>query len=87
MMRVIDEVVPRGLTREEAAAYVGLSPNSFDSARKTNHYPGPTLPGKRYDRKLLDKSMDLLSAIPVEGASSSVLTLQSWRESRGKRTG
>jgi hypothetical protein len=56
-------LAPRGLTREAAAAYVGLSPAAFDKARRENKYPGPTLPGGKYDLVLLQLAMDRLSGI------------------------
>ena len=37
-------LIPRGLTREGAAAYVGLSAAAFDKARLEQKYPGPTSP-------------------------------------------
>lgn len=55
----------RGLTRTEAANYVGLSPRSFDDARKAGRYPNATLPGHRFDRMLLDRAMDRMSGIPT----------------------
>ncbi len=76
----------RGMTREEAAAYVGLSPSAFDSARKTQQYPDHTLPGRRYDRRLLDARMDALSGIKPEGSEApAVSALDEWRAKRGKR--
>ncbi|WP_137392262.1 hypothetical protein [Rhodoligotrophos defluvii] len=53
----------RGLTREEAAAYVGLSPQGFDKARNQGLYPEPTLAGRRWDRRLLDRALDRLSGL------------------------
>lgn len=53
----------RGLTREEAAAYVGLSAGGFDTARQEGVYPEPTLPGRRWDRRLLDHALDRLSGL------------------------
>src|ERR1700682_1851758 len=50
-------LVPRGLTREAAAAYAGLSPAAFDKARLDQKYPGPTLPGGRYDLVLMQVAM------------------------------
>jgi hypothetical protein len=54
---------PRGLSREAAAAYVGLSLSSFDTARRAGEYPRATLPGKRFDRILIDKAADKLSGV------------------------
>jgi hypothetical protein len=72
---------PRGLTREQAAAFVGLSPSGFDKARSEGHYPHPTLPGGRYDRALLELAMSRMSGILP--ASEPESPLDRWRTSRG----
>ena len=74
-------LAPRGLTRAAAAAYVGLSPAAFDKARLEQQYPGPTLPGGRYDLILLQVAMNRLSGILTESEASS--PLNSWRRNRG----
>ena len=66
-----------------AAAYVGLSPAAFDKARLEQKYPGPTLPGRRYDLMLLQVAMNRLSGILPEGEATS--PLDTWRMSRGAR--
>jgi len=75
---------PRGLTREGAAAYVGLSPTAFDKARLDRKYPGPTLPGGRYDLVLLQIAMNRLSGLLTEADSAN--PLDAWRMSRGARS-
>jgi hypothetical protein len=77
-------VVPRGLTREAAAAFVGLSPTAFDKARLEQKYPAPTLPGGRYDLVLLNMAMNRLSGILVESEAANPLDV--WRASRGSRS-
>lgn len=73
---------PRGLTREQAAAYVGLSMSGFDSARRRGVYPAATLPGKKHDRALLDKTMNELSGLaPAQQLSA----LEAWKVARGRR--
>ena len=69
----------RGFDRREAAAFVGLSPQAFDKARRENKYPPPTLPGGRYDRRLLNSMMDRLSGIRDEPDAP----LDAWRKGRG----
>jgi hypothetical protein len=71
----------RGLDRREAAAFVGLSPTAFDKARRENRYPPPTLPGGRYDRRLLDDTMDRLSGI--RDGDEFISPLDGWRNRRG----
>lgn len=73
-------LLPRGLTREAAAAFVGLSPASFDGARAKGDYPGPTLPGGRYDRILLELAANKLSGILTESEARS--PLDAWRAGR-----
>src|SRR5262249_582555 len=71
------KIAPRGLSRIKAAELAGICVSSFDKARKEGKYPGPTLPGKRYDSVLLQAAMDQLSGI---GAHKSDLSpLEAWR--------
>jgi hypothetical protein len=77
-------LTPRGLTRQAAAAYVGLSPVAFDKARLERKYPGPTLPGGRYDLVLLQVAMNRLSGLLTEGDAAN--PLDAWRVSRGARS-
>lgn len=71
---------PRGLSREQAATYVGLSLSGFADARKKGIYPNPTLPGGRYDRHLLDEVMSRLSGINPK--SEPLSALEKWRATR-----
>jgi hypothetical protein len=73
-------MTPRGLTKDLAAAYVGLCASSFDQARTRGEYPNPTLPGGRYDVRLLDLAMDRLSGILTEGEAIS--PLQAWKATK-----
>jgi hypothetical protein len=74
-------LAPRGLTREVAAAYAGLSPAAFDKARLEQKYPAPTLPGGRYDLTLLQVAMNRLSGILTDNEAAS--PLDAWRMGRG----
>lgn len=57
---------PRLLTRDQAAAYCGLSPESFAAWVKHKIVPGP-LPGtRRYDRHALDLALDRRSGLRQE---------------------
>jgi hypothetical protein len=69
-IKVSAQLEPRGLPRAEAAAYVGLSPSAFSAARREGKYPNPTLPGGRYDRRLLDEVMNRLSGIGSNSSGS-----------------
>jgi hypothetical protein len=77
-------LAPRGLTREGAAAFVGLSPTAFDKARHQRKYPEATLPGGRYDLVLLNLAMNRLSGIMAAADAES--PLDAWRMSRGARS-
>lgn len=57
-----DAALPRRLTREWAAFYCGVSPNTFDARVRDSVFPGPDQDG-RYDRKLLDLAIDKLNGI------------------------
>jgi hypothetical protein len=69
---------PRGLSREAAAAYVGLSLSSFDTARRAGEFPRATMPGKRFDRLLIDKAVDKLSGMTEHTPS----LLAKWKAER-----
>jgi predicted DNA-binding transcriptional regulator AlpA len=59
---------PRGLSRAEAAAYVGISPSLFDMMIKDGRMPGPKRINSRvvWDRIKLDLAFD---ALPDDDAS------------------
>lgn len=68
---------PRYLSREQAAAYVGVSPNLFDSEVAAGAWPKGERRGSHrskrprltWDRKLLDRNSDMRSGlIAVEPA-------------------
>jgi len=67
------EVLPpptrRGLHREEAAAYVGVSPNTFDKMQADGLMPGPKRVYGRvlWDVRALDRAFD---SLPGEGDSA-----------------
>jgi hypothetical protein len=55
-------LAPRGLSREQAAAYVGISPSLFDVLVKDRRMPGPTRLNSRavWDRLKLDVAFEAL---------------------------
>lgn len=55
-------LAPRGLCREAAASYVGISPTTFDSMVADGRMPGPKEIGKRqvWDIRALDIAFDRL---------------------------
>lgn len=64
---------PRGLSREEAAAYVGVSPSKFDQLVADKRMPLPkAVDGRRvWDRHQLDSAF---SALPdVNGSADGIV--------------
>ena len=53
---------PRGLSREEAAAYIGVSPSKFDEMVKDKRMPAPKRIDRRtvWDRRRLDAAFEAL---------------------------
>ncbi len=55
-------VEPRGLSRSEAADYVGVSPSTFDLMVKDGRMPSPKRINSRtvWDRRRLDEAFEAL---------------------------
>lgn len=55
-------VLPRGLSRVEAARYVGVSPTLFDEMVRDGRMPGPKKINARsvWDRRQVDTAFDAL---------------------------
>ena len=62
--RLPDSLPPRGLSRTEAAAYVGVSPTTFDRLVDDHLMPKPKRIYSRtvWDRKKLDAAFDALDS-------------------------
>ena len=56
-------IPPRLLTREQAAAYCGLSVNGFSEWVKAGRLPGPIPRTARWDLKAIDIALDFASGI------------------------
>jgi len=69
---------PRLLSRQQAAAYCGASPETFDDYRRRGIVPGPISGTNRWDRKLIDTWLDKASGI----ASKTNSSLDDWRAKR-----
>jgi len=69
---------PRLLSRQQAAAYCGLSPETFDDYRRRGIVPGPISGTNRWDRKLIDVWLDKASGL----ASKTNSSLDDWRAKR-----
>ncbi len=62
--RLTREVIsPRGLSREVAALYCGLSKEGFDEWVRRGLVPGPIPGTQRWDRKAIDLALDRASGI------------------------
>lgn len=61
-------IVPRGLTREDAAEYCGVTAWTLDKYVQRGLLPGPMPGTKRWDRKALDIALDQLSNIAAPSA-------------------
>jgi len=68
------QLPPRGLTRDAAAAYCGLSPQGFDDWVKRGVVPGPIPGTQRWDRKAIDLALDRASGIQLGAISSHPVT-------------
>ncbi|ACL61096.1 hypothetical protein [Methylobacterium nodulans] len=67
-------LVPRGLTREQAAEYCGCeSLQAFDDWVRKRIVPGPIPGTKRWDRKAIDRALDRHSGLTE-------VTSLSWEE-------
>lgn len=65
-------LVPRGLTREQAAEYCGCeSVEAFDGWRRRGIVPGPIAGTARWDRKAIDRALDRRSGL-VDDATPSI---------------
>lgn len=53
-------LTPRGLTREQAAEYVGVTPGTFDTWRGRRLLPPPMRSTQRWDIRALDRALDNL---------------------------
>lgn len=62
-------LAPRGLSREEAAAYIGVSASLFDRMVKEGKMPNPKRYGARviWDRFQLDAAF---AALPTDGPNA-----------------
>ncbi|MGA8612823.1 MAG: hypothetical protein WB760_14225 [Xanthobacteraceae bacterium] len=69
-MRAVERPIPRrGLSRSEAAAYIGVSPSKFDELRKANRIAPP----KILDGRLIftvERLDEFLDALPDENQTA-----------------
>lgn len=66
---------PRGLNREQAAAYCGCeSVEAFSDWNRRGLVPGPMKGTHRWDRRALDRALDRLSGL----SDDSSLSFEEW---------
>lgn len=66
-MRALERPIPRrGLSRVEAAAYIGVSPSKFDELRKANRIAPPKILDGRLIIFTVERLDEFLDALPDE---------------------
>jgi hypothetical protein len=78
---------PRGLSKQQAAAYVGCQTEAaFDRWRQLRIVP-PPIPGtNRWDKKALDLALDKASGLSSDiGTGDDTSPYQRWRTERAKK--
>jgi hypothetical protein len=81
---IIAPLCPRGLSREDAAAYCGLSAAGFDDWVKRRIVPGPIPGTQRWDRKAIDLALDRASGL--ESGQEQDDVFERWRAAYNART-
>lgn len=65
-------VLPRGLSRRDAAAYCGCATlSAFDDWVRREIVPGPMPGTAKWDRKAIDRALDKRSGLPSDSAEPS----------------
>ena len=77
-------IAPRLLTREQAAAYCGLSTRGFSEWVKTGKMPGPIPGTARWDRRAIDGVLDIASGLETRGAQED--PFDRWKRERHEKS-
>jgi hypothetical protein len=74
-------IEPRGLSRDNAAAYCGCdSLSAFDDWVRRGIVPGPIVGTKRWDRRAIDAALDKRSGLHLKsGADRAASAYDEWR--------
>ena len=75
-------ILPRVVTREQAASYCGLSPQGFSEWVKAGRLPHPIGGTCRWDLKAIDAALDMASGLATSEPSTA---LDAWRANRARR--
>ena len=73
---------PRGITREAAACYCGLSKEGFDEWVKRGLVPGPIAGTQRWDLKAIDFALDRASGL--RHPDESLSPFAEWNRNRAR---
>ena len=77
-------IAPRLLTREQAAAYCGLSTRGFSEWVKAGKMPGPIPGTARWDRRAIDAVLDKASGLETRGAQEDAF--DRWKRERHEKS-
>ncbi|NNM74790.1 helix-turn-helix transcriptional regulator [Enterovirga aerilata] len=72
-----ERIVPRGLTKADAAAYVGVSVKKFTLLVQAGILPKPSV-GDVWDRKAIDAAFDKLSGMSSDNDNDADRALAEW---------
>jgi predicted DNA-binding transcriptional regulator AlpA len=76
-------ILPRLVTRDQAASYCGLSPQGFSEWIRAGRLPCPIEGTSRWDLKAIDAALDAASGLAKFDAASA---LDTWRANRALRS-
>lgn len=79
-------ILPRGLTRDQAAAYLGLTPRQFTVRVRNGFYPGPMPGSSNWDRAALDARLDEAAGLvrAPTPAGSAEAEYEAWKTRSGR---
>lgn len=79
-------IEPRCYTREQAAAYCGLTPEGFTAWQRQGIVPAPIAGTKRWDRRALDAALDRASGLTSALAATDD-PFEAWKRDYDARKG
>ncbi|GEO18068.1 hypothetical protein MAE02_57640 [Microvirga aerophila] len=82
MSLVVTALLPRCLSRADAALYCGLTPEGFDAWVRRGIVPSPISGTQRWDRKAIDVALDRASGL--ESAQDEDDPFERWRAAHAR---
>ncbi|MEQ9247356.1 MAG: hypothetical protein RLO21_15335 [Nitratireductor sp.] len=73
---------PRLLSRQEAAAYCGVSLSTFHGWVKAGNLPAPLFGSKKWDKKAIDAALDRASGLE-RSVTETETPYQKWKRESG----